>query len=238
MEATVQEIECIHGEKGPMTRVGVFEGDPFGPTTQIGEYTRNMEGTGPFQVFHQDGKAYALYNPNYTTTSVMSLSDCKLIASEPEDPHGIGYIPMEFHVPCSPQEKALDLKISYVDHVNGRWGVISGCYWGAEWYSPIQYLDLSRIHEGVVTRDDRFGGLQKPRHLPLSACLDLWDYTESNPILKVVRATPCNLHQNLEVEPTEEAEELLRTLEGKTHVDRVKVLETRIRQLLRWEMKR
>lgn len=237
MRFTVRELECTHGENGPVTRVGVFEGYIFGPTVQVGEYTRNMEGCGPFQVFPQGGKLYALYSPNGTTTSVMSLPDCELIASESEDPHGVGYIPMDFHVPRTPQEKSKVMKTPYVDHVNGRWGVVVGCYWGAEWYNPIQYLDLSRIQEGVVLRDDRFGGLQKPRHLPLSACLDLWDYTESNPILKVVQAMPCDTRTNLEVDPAELAAELVRSLAGKTRVDQEKILEKKIHHLLRWDVK-
>lgn len=148
MRFTVRELECTHGENGPVTRVGVFEGYIFGPTVQVGEYTRNMEGCGPFQVFPQGGKLYALYSPNGTTTSVMSLPDCELIASESEDPHGVGYIPMDFHVPRTPQEKSKVMKTPYVDHVNGRWGVVVGCYWGGPY--EVIMVDFSTPMTGLT----------------------------------------------------------------------------------------
>jgi len=230
----VKEIETFADKQGfTCTRVGVYSDREL-----VGSYVRNLEGTGPFFPFLQAGKEYALYSPNYTTTSVMSLPDCKLVASEPEDPMGIGYCPLSFHVPTSPAEKAELLKTPYVDHVGGMWGVVSGCYWGAEWYSPIQYLDLSRISEGAVSRDDRFGSLQAPRKVPLKDCLDLWGYTKESPAFSVLASMPVDLRMSLDIDPRELASEILHDLDGvRDHSRRISILETRLRNLLRWDMK-
>lgn len=39
----------------------------------------------------------------------------------------------------------------------GDFGFVWGCMWGDDAGWKVQYLDLSRINEGVITRDDRFG---------------------------------------------------------------------------------
>lgn len=39
----------------------------------------------------------------------------------------------------------------------GQWAVYSGCVWGDDNGFKIRYIDLSRIREGIVTEDERFG---------------------------------------------------------------------------------
>lgn len=234
---TVRELGTVDLPSGEHTRVGVFmfEGEE---EKQVGEYLRNLGGTGPFFPFLQGGVEYALYSPNYTTTSVMRLPDCEKIASEPDDPMGIGYCPMEFCVPTTPKKRSEIYGLPYEDQVRGLWGVVSGCYWGAEWYSPIQFLDLSEIEKGKVSRDDRFGGLQAPRSLPLKDALDLWCYTDKSPTLSILASTPVNLTESMEVDPLDLAKEILTELDPvKDHSRRVSILESKINWLLRWHKK-
>jgi hypothetical protein len=39
----------------------------------------------------------------------------------------------------------------------GQFGIYTGCIWGDDSSWKIRYVDLSRIHEGIVTTDERFG---------------------------------------------------------------------------------
>jgi len=49
----------------------------------------------------------------------------------------------------------------------GQLGFVAGCYWGDDSSWKIQAIDLSRISEGIVTQDDRFGYLELPPGLKL-----------------------------------------------------------------------
>lgn len=48
----------------------------------------------------------------------------------------------------------------------GQWAIYSGCLWGDDSSMKLRYIDLSKISEGVVTSDERFG------YVPLYANLD------------------------------------------------------------------
>lgn len=39
----------------------------------------------------------------------------------------------------------------------GDFGFVWGCHWGDDGSWKVQYLDLSRVQEGVVRREERFG---------------------------------------------------------------------------------
>lgn len=41
-------------------------------------------------------------------------------------------------------------------------GFVAGCIWGDDSSWKIQYLNLSRVAEGIITRDDRFGYIELP----------------------------------------------------------------------------
>lgn len=56
----------------------------------------------------------------------------------------------------------------------GQWGLYSGCFWGDDSYWKLRYVDLSRISEGVVTTDDRFGYFQLPQTGKLSDHVQLY----------------------------------------------------------------
>lgn len=49
----------------------------------------------------------------------------------------------------------------------GNWGVYSGCIWGDDSSWKVRFIDLSRISEGIVTTDDRFGYVELPEDLDL-----------------------------------------------------------------------
>lgn len=52
-------------------------------------------------------------------------------------------------------------------------GFVAGCHWGDDSSWKIQYLDLSRAHQGVVKRDERFGYIVLPSRLSLADAIVL-----------------------------------------------------------------
>jgi hypothetical protein len=98
-----------------------------------------------------------LYAPRYDEVHVMSLPDCRDIAKDAG-----GFCPKEFYVPD--EAKAGPFA--------GRFGFVRGCYWACD--SMIQYLDLSQIDRGIITRSDPFGFIDVPHHsTPLDECIEL-----------------------------------------------------------------
>lgn len=70
--------------------------------------------------------------------------------------------------------KATEPELVYSDEkfyaYSGQWAIYSGCIWGDDSGWKVRYIDLSRISEGIVTSDERFGYLQ------LAGGLDQVDY--------------------------------------------------------------
>lgn len=64
----------------------------------------------------------------------------------------------------------------------GQWGVYAGCMWGDDHSMKLRYVDLSRISEGIVVTDDRFGYLELPNKGNLK---DHVDITPGNPRIKI-----------------------------------------------------
>lgn len=50
----------------------------------------------------------------------------------------------------------------YLWSASGQWGVYSGCVWGDDSSYKLRYVDLSKVSEGIVTTDDRFGYVELP----------------------------------------------------------------------------
>src|ERR1043165_4999824 len=77
-----------------VTIVKIYQDDK-----EIGEYQRNYHSFGEktFHPFEINGKWYAIYSENYTSTSIMSLPDCKKIGGEPEVGHG--FCPVDYFIP-------------------------------------------------------------------------------------------------------------------------------------------
>jgi hypothetical protein len=53
-------------------------------------------------------------------------------------------------------------------------GFVAGCLWGDDSSSKIQYLDLSRVEEGIVQRRERFGYIELPRSVALRDSIHIY----------------------------------------------------------------
>lgn len=132
---------------------------------------------------------YALISPRYVRTSVMDLTIGEIIATGPvptitqefadkypddkykvgEELAQFGFCPAEFYVPDWRDFHDDDLipgshlfNAVAGDRPTGEFGFVSGCVWGDDSSWKVQYLDLSRISEGVLGQDDRFGYIELP----------------------------------------------------------------------------
>ena len=183
-EKYITETESIETRKGcwNVLKVSIFlvEGDS---KTKIGEYDRNYSSMyDTFFPFRQGNREYALYSKSYTATRVMSLPDCKDICGE--DPKGNGFCPTGFFVPSVECED--DLGTEY--DPNGQFGFVSGCVWGDDSSWKIQYLDLSRIDEGIITRDARFGYIELCGSASLKEAIDTEWWEKDNPVVQIACA--------------------------------------------------
>ena len=131
----------------------------------VGRYDRNYALLRTFEPFRKRGRDYALISPNYTATSVMDLASGEIVAGE--EPSSAGFCPVGFYVPDwwdihEGAEKHGTLPGSRgwtpdFEWPTGDFGFVWGCVWGDDSSWKVQYLDLSRVDEGVLTREERFG---------------------------------------------------------------------------------
>ena len=126
-----------------------------------------------FEPFRQGHRTLALISTDYTATSVLDLSTGRVIAAE--EPHSGGFCPTGFYVP-----DWWDLHDGSVlpgstlwrqDHElpKGDFGFVWGCIWGDDSSWKVQYLDLSRVENGTIVRDERFGYVELATHPKLAA---------------------------------------------------------------------
>lgn len=184
---TAKIIETTDNGKGywKYLKIGVFENDK-----QIGEYKRNyscfFDTFFPFKIGED---WFALYSEDYTATSVMSLPDCKKIATE--QPDAFGFCPVEFFVPrkefCTITRENLpdlhfwdydiseDNKDDFVYDIKNSF--VAGCVWGDDSSWKIQSLDLSEVKQGIIKRTDKFGYIVKPYKSSLSDCICIPEYS-------------------------------------------------------------
>jgi hypothetical protein len=145
----------------PQVSVDVLDGDRV-----VGKYDRNYEMLRTFEAFRQGERYFALISPNYTATSVMDLQTGEIIAGE--EPHTAGFCPVGFYVPDWWDLHENDAERGVLpgsrgwtpDHEwpsRGDFGFVWGCIWGDDSSWKVQYLDLSRIQDGVLGREERFG---------------------------------------------------------------------------------
>lgn len=158
--------------------------------TKIGEYIRTYHCMfNTFVPFTQKGKEYALYSDEYVCTKVMELPSCKQVAGE--EPSSFGFCPTDFYVPEEDVERGLE----------GQFGFVAGCVWGDDSSWKIQFLDLSKISEGKLRREARFGYIELPNHLTLSQAVDCSGYdaaeTEENKYTCISIA--CNQHFDVDL---------------------------------------
>jgi hypothetical protein len=144
----------------------------------IGSYPRNY---GLMTSFHPfmgpDGGLYALYSSHYTATRVMSLPDCRDLGGE--DQSSLGFCPVEYFVPYNPP-LGLD----------GSFGFVAGCVWGDDSSWKVQFLDLSRVADGVLVRDDRFGYLELEDGVRLADAVDLREWNLSDRLVRIRAVHP------------------------------------------------
>lgn len=158
------------------------------PDPPIYQYTRNYPMLKTFHPFRQLRDAvwreYALISERYHTYSVLDLQTGEVIATR-EDTH---FCPADFYVPdwwdhfdhsyLDDPEIVDRTNPKYNDRINvemrsewdmfrGDWGLVAGCVWGDDSSWKVRYIDLSRITEGIVLEDDRFGYIELPDNLSL-----------------------------------------------------------------------
>jgi hypothetical protein len=123
-----------------------------------------------FEPFRQAGRDYALVSRDYTKTAVVDLATGKFVAEDSDQYYdkertrsGAGFCPVGFYVPdwWDLHDASLIPGCEYWDKdkewPTGEFGFVWGCHWGDDSSWKVQMLDLSRIRDGVLVRDDRFG---------------------------------------------------------------------------------
>jgi hypothetical protein len=172
---------------------------------KIGEYVRTYSSFfNTFCPFSRGGKDFALYSADYTCTRIMELPSCKDIGGE--EPHAQGFCPTDFYVPPFRKVQshgttlwlAGDACFSQgatepVDYCD--FGFVAGCHWGDDNTWKIQYLDLSRAPEGIISRDERFGYIHLPSNMSLKDVIDLEHWEPKDPIIHIAHATRFDLSQ-------------------------------------------
>jgi hypothetical protein len=150
------------------------------------KFVRNYPATyDTFEPFYQNGHPYALISRYYTGTSVVDLERGEIIAEEPRE--SFGFCPVDFWVPdwwdCHDDSILPGTKFwddEKVSKPNGQFGFVAGCVWGDDagaW--KLQYLDLSRITEGIITREERFGYVAVQTPLKDNMHYSNWDNDET-----------------------------------------------------------
>jgi hypothetical protein len=166
------------------TIVEVFRrADSRGSPVKICEYERNLFLAQTFEPFRQGDREFALISRDYTRTAVLDLGSGVVVAEEP-DTGGNGFCPVGFYVPdwwdvydgsIIPGSEYWDADREWP---NGDFGFVWGCNWGDDGSWKVQYLDLSRVQEGVVRREERFG------------YVELATFGFNNPCLTLVAESP------------------------------------------------
>lgn len=155
---------CVRttAEEGLIGRiqVEVLERTPHG-LVERARYARNHAMFATFEPFRQKGRDLALVSRNYSKSAVLDLTTGEIIAEEPDTEWS--FCPVGFYVPDwwdlhddsilpgSPYWSKDD------ELPDGTFGFVWGCVWGDDTTWKIQWLDLSRVTEGVLTREERFG---------------------------------------------------------------------------------
>lgn len=145
------------------SKVEVFRRIGTTDLEKVCEYGRDYALLHTFEPFRQEGRDYALISRHYTRAAVLDLATGEVIAEEEEPTPGGGFCPVGFYVPdwWDVHDGSV---IPGSEHWNadcewpvGDFGLVWGCHWGDDSSWKVQHLDLRRIREGALTRDDRFG---------------------------------------------------------------------------------
>jgi hypothetical protein len=121
-----------------------------------------------FEPFRQGERLLALISSDYTATSVLDLVSGEIIAAE--EPSQMGFCPVGFYVPDwwdIHDETVIPGSTHWTSDrelPNGDFGFVWGCVWGDDSSWKVQYLDLARVQQGEITRDERFGYVELASH--------------------------------------------------------------------------
>lgn len=183
---TAKVIELVSQGEGYWSHaiVGVFDKD----NNKVGEYKRNYGALyDTFFPFKQGDEWFALYSSDYTATRVMKLPECEDIAGEDAD--SFGFCPTKFYVPQADEgDKA---HAETLEELCGTFGFVAGCIWGDDSSWKIQYLDLSRIKDGILTRDERFGYIEMPNNVKnLADCFNFRYFSVDDPEIQIYQSVP------------------------------------------------
>lgn len=116
-----------------------------------------------FEPFRQGTRELALISRHYTRSAVLDLATGEILAEESESTAGSGFCPVGFYVPdwWDLHDSSIIPGSEYwsadLEWPVGDFGFVWGCHWGDDRSWKVQYLDLRRIQEGIIARDDRFG---------------------------------------------------------------------------------
>lgn len=84
--------------------------------------------------------------------------------------NGEGFCPTDFYVPV------YDEFAEGVER-DGMFGFVAGCFWGDDSSWKIRHIDLSRITEGIIEEDERYGYIELPGSMRLHQAIDYeWGY--------------------------------------------------------------
>lgn len=87
--------------------------------------------------------------------------------------NGEGFCPMDFYVPV--YDENYEVGDGY--QPDGMHGFVGGCVWGDDSSEKIRHIDLSRITEGIITEDERYGYIEVPDNLRLHQAISYeWGY--------------------------------------------------------------
>jgi hypothetical protein len=147
---------------------------------RICEYERHYAMLQTFEPFRQGNKDFALISRDYTKTAVLDLKSSEVIAEEGHgnSPDG-GFCPVGFFVPDwwdvndGSKLPGSELWTENDEWPKGDFGFVWGCTWGDDSSWKVQYLDLSRVQDGIIKRDDRFGYVELSTADYKTPCLTL-----------------------------------------------------------------
>jgi hypothetical protein len=208
------------------TVVTVYDGD-----VAVGEYVRNYPryAAETFEPFELNGSWYALYSREYTGTRVMTLPDCRDIGGE--EPHGGGFCPVELFVPryrertlTKPGDPTFEPKVEWIfegkadafvdgdighgfSQTAGPWqnldvAFVAGCVWGDDSSWKLQVIDLTRAHEGILTRSERFGFVELGI-MPLANAIQCHKWNGSTLRATIIRQEQRDLRTGAYIDPYE-----------------------------------
>lgn len=211
---SAEVIEKIDKKEGfGRLKVGVFKVDKDGKKEQVGEYERNYSSLfNTFYHFRKNEKDYALYSRDYTSTRVMELPSCNDIGGEERD--GCGFCPVDLYVPWFDERDKFSL-------YPANFGFVAGCVWGDDSSWKIQYLDLTEVEQGIISRDDRFGYIEMPGNLSLKQAISLWYYSPGSDLhnIEIAVAKIFSLDKNKYIDGYEsKAEEIVKEFVEKNKI--------------------